>query len=115
MGYALSLYQKVFLEKALAEHLKDWTKADPIAEKIKDAFRAVLLGNGFEAITNNHYELRQKEISCQFFDGSIDFDIRVSKQTEQTIVWCTKLMVDFAEKNALVVYDTQDPSTDDLL
>ena len=109
MSYDISLYAKVFLERALASGQTDWTGADPIAEDAVHGALARVRAEGFVPDGPNEHVLATDTASARFHvhPGELTFAIENGRRALASIALCQQLAQRIAEDHGLAVWDPQ--------
>ncbi len=114
MSYDITLYDKGFLKRALAEGLGDWTNADPIPQQSLIGIRTRLLTKGYrpEADTADcqEYSHARSEWGLQVsvFPNQVAFAISYGKDADAAIDAALADAKELAQETDLAVYDLQE-------
>lgn len=113
MSYAIGLYDKAFLEQAIAEDLGDWTKAPAIPREKQEAIekRLIELGYKLEAASPICREwIHPKEgwgLQANLFSSEIAFSIPYWDDWENAVMEAEAVARQLAEELDLGFHDPQ--------
>lgn len=109
MSYDMGLYEKKYLQRALAEGLGDWTVADPIPEEKVRVIRERLVSKGYVSTTESEFLHTNPKWGLQFsiFKGEIGITLPYWDDADAAITVARADALELARDADLGFYDPQ--------